>query len=914
MVRFRPALIMGRLMPSRLRERLFEASYQELLADYLRGRSQRHALARLARRLVFEARALAMALDCWRLHIVERLFKQETALRTPGYVPPPADGRLRGSLMESFARDVKYAVRQLVQAPVFTATAIFIVAIGIGANTAAFSVVNAMLFRPQPFARAWELADIYQDSDGGQPNSSSFPAYRDVAAYDDLFTGVAATFVSSTSLQNDDALTQVIVEYSTANYMEVLGLRPAIGRWFDDTEDKAGAEAVAVLSYRAWQERYGGDPEILGTVVRMNGAPITVVGIGPADYNGYLPLNTVDFWLSLSSLGSISGEYAMATLEQRGDHWFFIKARLREGVTTTQVQQAMNGLAARLATEFPDHNQGRDITVFGAGEVRVHPEYDAMLSPSAAFLMTIVGLVLLIACSNLANLLLVRAAGRGKEMSIRVALGANSGQVARQLLTESLLLSSVGGALGVLLAAWVARALMAIELPLPIPISTELSLDGRVLSFALALSVLTGVAFGLAPAIRASRPDLVGAMRDEVVSLAWRTRRFGLRNALVVVQVAVSFVLLVAAGLFVRSLGNAQRIDTGFAVDEVAYLQTSPGFAGYSDEDGRNIMADFIERARALPGVEAAGLATVLPVTPRGTTSLVIDGYENPSGQNSVEVPFNVVDAGYFETLRIPLLHGRGFTNADVPDGEPVAVISEAMARSFWGESDAVGRRFRSEGRPDSWRRVVGVFGDTIVRDLIETVGPQVYYSWAQVGASGGAVFVRTAGDPSTVLGMLRGELRVIDADLPVLQANTMAGHLSDSLSLPRLGVKFLGSFGIMALALASLGLYGVVSFAVRRRTLEVGVRMALGAGGAQVVWLVLRDVVGLVVVGVLAGLVLALGAGMGLAGLLFGVSGADPVTFIGAGVVLLLVAVAAGLAPALRAAASDPVIALRQR
>ncbi len=911
MVRLRAATLLGRPLPAWSRHRVFEAAYHELLGDYVTARVGATSTDRWLLRARFEVRALLMGLECWRLLLVDAFSRDPLPT---GAAPPPNPSPRRGNSMDLFARDLKYAVRQLLKAPVFSATAILIVAIGIGANTAAFSVVNAMLFRPQPFERPAELVDIYQDSDDGEPNSSSFPAYRDIAAYDELFTGVAATFVTSTRLQREDGMTQALVEFSTSNYMEVLGLRPAIGRWFEATEGRRGGEAVAVLSYRTWQEMFAGDPGVLGSVLRMNGAPVTVVGVGPAGYYGFTPLNSMDAWLSLSSLGSVLGEYPMATLEQRGDHWFFVKARLRPGVTLSQVQGAMNSLSTRLAEEFPEHNTARDITAFGAGEVRFHPSVDAMLMPSAAGLMVIVGLVLLIACSNLANLLLVRAAGRGKEMSIRAALGASRGQVARQLLTESVLLSLVGGVLGVLGAAWAVRGLMAIDLPLPIPLSTELSLDVRVLSFALALSLLTGVLFGSAPALRASRPDLAGAMRDEVSPLAWRNRRFGLRNGLVVLQVAVSFVLLVAAGLFIRSLGNAQRIETGFSVDDVAYVQTSPRFAGFGAEDGRNILADFVERTRALPGVEEAALGTVLPVTPRGTTSLVMEGYEPPSGQNSVEVPFNIVDSRYFETLRIPLLHGRTFTDADRADTESVAVVSEAMALRYWGDSDGVGRRFRSEGAPDAWRRVIGVVGDAIIRDLTENTGPQVYYPWGQSTASAGIVFVRTAGDPSGVLGMMREELRAIDAEIPVLRASTMTEHLSASLSLPRMGVRFLGGFSTVALVLASLGLYGVVSFAVSRRMLEVGVRMALGAQSSQVAWLVLREVAALVCIGIVLGLGLSVAATAALAGVLFDVSSTDPLMLTMVAVVLLVVAMSAAMIPALRAARADPVLALRQR
>ena len=917
MVRFDIALLLGRLLPTWSRDRVFESAYHELLAEYLAEGDVAARPARLWRRGRFELRAVGMALECWRLLLIGRFGRDEmpagNARLPAGNAAPPNRPHRRGALMESFARDLKYASRQLFKAPIFTATAVLIVAIGIGANTAAFSVVNAMLFRPLPFADPGQLVDIYQDSDDGEPNSSSYPAYRDIAGYGDLFTGVTATFVSSTSLQREDGLVPMSVEFSPSNYYEVLGLRVTIGRWFEPVQDVSGGAPETVLTHRAWQEKYGGDAAILGTVLRMNGSPVTVVGVGPEGYNGFLPLNAIDGWLSLSSLGPVNSEYAMATLEQRGDHWFFIKGRLRDGVTATQVQEAMNALAAQLAREFPEHNSGRDITVFGAGAVRMHPSIDAMLTPSAGLLMAVVGLVLLVACSNLANLLLARASTRGREMSTRVAVGANRGQVARQLLTESVLLSVVGGLLGVLVANWAVGALMSIQLPLPIPVATDLSLDARVLAFALVLSVVTGIAFGLAPAVRASRPDLAVSMRDDAPAAAWRRRRLSLKNGLVVAQVAMSFVLLVATGLFIRSLDNAENIETGFSVDQVAYLRTNPGFTGYGPEDSRNIMQDLVERARGLPGVESASLATVLPLTPRGTTSTVIEGYEPPSGLGSVEVPFSIVDEDYFETMGIPVLLGRPFSNADNAGGERVVVISEAMANRYWSDGLPIGRRLRSEGSPDNWVRVIGVVGDSTVRDLTEDPTPLMYRPWAQSGPSSGVVFVRTAADPASTIGMLRAELRSIDAEIPVLRASTMGSHLSDSLSLPRLAVRFIGGFGFVALVLASLGLYGIVSFAVGRRRVEVGVRMALGAQSGQVIWLVLREVAGLVVVGVVLGAVLSAAATAGLGGILFDVSPTDPLTFLLVSAVMLAVALGAAMIPALRAAKADPVLALRQ-
>ncbi len=528
----------------------------------------------------------------------------------------------RGEI-EMIVQDLRYALRALRKTPIFTVTAVMIIALGIGANTAIFSAVNAALFRPQPFENPEELVEIYQDSDEGDPTSTSYPAYRDIAAQSDLFSWVAATFDFPVSLQGDDGLRPALVEYATASYLPMLGLVPSAGRWFDPAEDEIGAGAFAVVGHRAWVTRFGQDLNIIGRTVRVNGAPVTIVGIGPRDYNGMISGVAVDFWLSISSMLPVEGTSSAGTLERRQDHWFQVRARLQPGVTPAEAQTAMTALATRLAEEFPNLNAGRDITVYSSADVRVHPAVDASLVPAAAGLMAIVGLVLVIACSNLAILLLVRGASRARDMSIRLAIGANRTQLTRQFLSESVLLSAAGGVLGYLVAGWALDLVMTYKLPGGVPVVLDIGLDGRVLAFTVVLSLGTGIAFGLAPAIRASSADVMSALRDEGETLSLGRRWFGLKNALVVFQVAVSVLFLVGAG---------------FSVDDVAFMEINATQAGYGFEESQALYRDLLDRIRSTPGVRNAAMASAPPIGGRGSSTMIIEGYVSPGGTGALEL------------------------------------------------------------------------------------------------------------------------------------------------------------------------------------------------------------------------------------------------------------------------------------
>jgi predicted permease len=818
--------------------------------------------------------------------------------------------------MDLLLNDFRYALRRLRQTPGFAFIAVAIMALGIGANTAIFSIVNAVLFRPQPFENPEELVEIYTTGKNSEIGAtSSYPDYLDFREQKELFTDVVNYRLGMVNHAAGGASKLVLVEYVTASYFSVLGLRPQLGRAFDPaTESQIGAiEPVAIISHATWQRSFGGDPSIVGTTVRFNGRSVTVVGVGPEGYGGSWVGLSVDFWLPLAAGPLIEGVISDKLYERRGSRQFFVKARLRPGVTVETARAGMDVLANRLAQEYPESNVGRKIQVFATEDVRFVPIVDQALTPVAGLLMAVVGLVLVIACSNLANLLMARASARQKEVAIRLAIGASRSQLVRQFLAESVLLALLGGVVGLLLAYWIVNLIMAFEPPLPIPVAFDFGLDERVLGFTLLLSVLTGILFGLAPSLKGSRPNLVPTLKDDAPTMGAIGRRFGLRNLLVVSQVAVSLLLLVGAGLFVRSLANAQRIDPGFETENAAIIATAVDVAGYGGEAGREFYRQFARRLEALPGVRSVALADKIPVgAAMSTRDIYVEGYELPPGQDELEVDYGVVSPEYFETLDVPILRGRGFDRRDSEAAPLVAIVSETMARRFWGSGEVIGRSFRDRG-PDGPRvEIVGVARDTKVRTLGEDPRPYLYLPFEQKYQALMYFVVRTAGDPAGMPEMARRELVAVDPDIPLFEAKTMSDHLGLMLFAPRMGAALLSAFALLAVVLASLGLYGVVAYAVSRRTREVGIRVALGANRAQVVRMVVREGMMLVVAGLVSGLALAAVATRPMSNWLYGVGAGDPVTFGVAGALLAGVALLASYVPARRAAKVDPMVALR--
>jgi putative ABC transport system permease protein len=809
--------------------------------------------------------------------------------------------------MDLLMQDVRYAVRRLASSPFFALMAILIVGVGIAANTTVFSAVNAVLLRPLPFADADRLVHVYQDSDEGQPESSSFPAYRAIAGRTDVFSDAGAVFSTTVTAEADLGVRQSMVEFATSSYLPVLGLRPYIGRWFSADEDKAGAPSTAVVTYHAWRTRFGSDPSVIGRTLRLGGSPVTIVGVGPRSYNGILNGVAVDFWLSLAAAGPVAGPFAAMTTERPQEHWYMIRARLRDGVSIAQARAAMDNVSSDLAIRFAGLDQKRHISVIPASSVRLHPSMDGALVPAAVLLMAVVGLVLALVCSNLAILLLLRGARQYRDVSIRIAMGAGRGRIVRQFLTESLILAIVGGVVGALGARWLISVLSSVDMPVANGLP-DAAIDYRVLAFATVLSLLTGVAFGLAPALRAMGTDVAAV----IGGVGTARRRVAIKYGMVGFQVALSLVLLAGTGLVLRSMQQIERVDLGFNRDRLTVVTTNPTQAGYQRAEVSRVYRDLEARITALPGVQSVVRTSSLPVARRFTNTLVIEEYVSPTGSNATEVPGTFVSENYFTALGIPILSGRGLRPQDDRNAPAVALVSEAMARRYWRTSNVVGKRFRYDGAPDSWVEIVGVVRDVKVGSLTEDPRPQYYRSLNQLDAPVVSFIVRSTGDQQQMAGTLGRVVRELDPTLPILRASTLDDYLGQQLLIPRLGAGILAGFSLVALALAALGLYAVVAFAVGERAREVGIRMALGARGSHVVWVTIRGVMVTVLAGLAVGMVLAVGAGKGMSSVLYHVSPTDPVTLVAVTVILALVALAAALIPARRATRVNPLVVLR--
>ncbi|HEX2167754.1 MAG TPA: ABC transporter permease, partial [Longimicrobiales bacterium] len=812
--------------------------------------------------------------------------------------------------MTSLLHDLAHAARRLRQTPLFTLCAVAILAVGIGLNATVFSLVDAMLLRPVPFEDPESIVHIYQDGDDGEPGSTSFPAYRDMAARGDVFTAVAATSTGEATWNAAGGPQQVSVEFATASYLPVLGLEPHRGRWFSADHDRVGGEMAAVVSHRTWRTRLGADPAVIGRAVRLNNQAVTIIGVGPAEFNGEAGALVTDFWLSISST-PVGGPYQVANLDRREDHWYQVKARLAEGASIERARTAMNALAADLAATYPNLNRGRDVMVFASDAVRFHPTVDGSLEAAGVGLFAVAGLVLLLACANLGNLLLVRGIARRSEMAVRQALGAGRGRVVSLLLLQALLLSGLGAAAGLGLAALSLRIVPSLPLPLPGG-GLDIGIDGRVIAFGVLLAAATGLLFGLLPSLRATRTDVVSSLRDDGRGRSSGRGVMMLRNGLLTTQVAVSMVLIVGAGLLTRSLANVERVDPGVDAARIAVIGTDLAQAGVSDGDVAVVTRGILERVEAMPGVDRAAITTRLPVQGGGTTTQVVEDYVPVTGLASVELDFAMVSRGYFETMGIPVVEGRGFTRDDRPDSPRTAVVNETAARLFWG-GDAVGGRIRPESAPDRWTQIVGVVADARVSSLDEPPTPQIYYSAEQAGVTSFAIVARTSGDPTLLLEPLRTTLRDVRSTLPVTRLVTLDAHLGDALAGARVLTALMSAFSLLALLLAALGVYALVSFAVERRSQELGIRSALGAASSRLIGMVVGDTVAIVAIGVVVGFALAAVAARGLEGVLFGVASFDVVTFVGAAALLIVAAGAAAFVPAMRAGRTDPVEVLRK-
>jgi predicted permease len=685
---------------------------------------------------------------------------------------------------------------------------------------------------------------------------------------------------------------------------------------------------VAVISYGLWVRRFGSDPRIVGQQLTLNGGQFTIVGVAPSGFNGAEALETNDIYVPtmMQTLvrpprGGFSGDMNPDLLGRRGSRWLRIVGRLKSGVTPEQAQAGMTALAAGLAQAYPDQDRDMIATLYPVS--KVDPQAYTQLVSVAGLLLAVVAIVLLIACANVANLLLARASARRKEIAVRLAMGASRSRIVRQLLTESVLLSLGSGLVGLLLALWTIDLLKTATPTSGIfSFTLDYHLDGRVLAFTFALSLATGVIFGLAPALQASRPDLVPALKDDV-SVAHGRRRLSLRNLLLVAQVALSLLLLIGAGLFLRSLKNAQDIDPGFDPDKILNAQLNINLLRYTKAQGQEFYRQVIERVEALPGVESATLARVVPMSGAGRTiSFQIEGQEpaettvRNEGSGSPENPntatANVVGLKYFQTMGIGLVQGRDFAPQDKEGAPLVIVVTETFARRYFEDQDPLGRRVSFRGAQGPWSQIVGVVRDSKYRTLGESARSTVYQPLTQNHETGMALHVRTNGKPTRVAASVRREVQSLEPNLAVTSVQSMSDVLGGSLFAARMGAVLLAIFGLLALLLAAVGLYGLMSYSVARRTREIGIRMALGAGTGNVLRLVLKDGMMLVGSGIVAGLIGAAAVTRLLASFLYGVSPLDAVTFVAIPLTLALVALLANYLPARRATKVDPMEALR--
>ncbi len=807
--------------------------------------------------------------------------------------------------------DLRYAVRQLVRRPVFTIVALLTMALGVGANSAIFSIVNAVLLRPLPVEAPEELVDIYTlDGDETFMNPHDYPDYVAIRQDVETFVGVvayAADFVSMTVGTESEVL---FGESVSGNYFEVFGIPAARGRVFQGGTDDVPGAAVAVISDGLWKRHYGADPNVIGKTITLRGLPFEIVGVAPDWFKGVWVGFNVEVWIPASAVTYF--DPTRSGLEVRSGRNYLVKGRLQPGVTHEQAQARMDLMAAQLGAAFPETNADRTFHVIPSSDVRLHPNIDGTMVPVAALLMTVVGLLLLIVCSNLANLLIARALSRRREIAIRLAVGAGRGRLIRQLLTESLLLAVAGGALGLLLAWGITTAIVRFQPPIMISLSLDLGLDATVLAFTFGIAVLAGLLFGLVPALQATNPQLVPALKDLPSTIGSRYRRFGLRNVLVVVQVAISMVLLVGAGLFVRSLISAQKIDPGFEGESAAIVTVAPGLTGWDQARRDEVLNLLLERARVLPGVESAAMASRLPLGAAIQTNEIYPVGVEVNLESPPSVDIARVSPDYFQTLGVPLLEGRDFSESDDADASPVVIVSEATARRHWPGESPIGKTLRLGDPEGPISMVVGVARDTKVRTLGEAPRPYVYEPWMQGNRGFMSLVVRTSGDPGPLLPVLQREVRAIDPALPVMELKTMSEHLGLMLFAPRMGGILLAVFGGLAALLATVGLYGVVAYTAARRTREVGIRVSVGARPTDVIRLMIGQGATLVAIGAAVGLALAFVATRPLGSMLYGVSVSDPLTFGGVALLLVGVGVAATLIPALRASRLDPVKALR--
>jgi predicted permease len=693
----------------------------------------------------------------------------------------------------------------------------------------------------------------------------------------------------------------------SGNYFDVLGIKALIGRTFLPEEDRTpNTHPVVVIGYGLWERRFGADPNVLGRTITLNEHNFTVIGVAPKDFASPFAGLALDVWTPVMMKDHVARPHF--SLTDRGSRWLMVMGRLKPGATVPQAQANIAAIAGHLEQEYPQTNEQMGVAVYSVMQSPFSLKQD--MRPALAILMAAVAVVLLIACANVANLLLARATSRRKEIAVRLALGGSRGRLVRQMLTESFVLASLGAALGLAMAFWTARSLAAFLPPYASRASFDTRPDAVVFAFTLGLTVITTLLFGLAPTLHASKQDLVTAMKDNTPTIGRGTRKVNLRHALVVLQVALSMVALISAGLFVRTVREAYKADPGFDPHGVLLASFDPFLSGYDESRGREFYRRLVERVSAVPGIQSATVARRLPLTAGGIAfaTVAIDGYA-PAKDEDMRLNYETVGPQYFQTMRIPLVRGRDFNERDQEGAPGVVIINETMARHYWPGGDALGRRLKLA---KDWLEIVGIAKDVKNRSLREAPQPFLYLPLLQDYRSNMILVARTVIEPEKLSQSIRTEVAALDPEIPIFDFKTLEEHVGISLFLQRMAATLLSIFGLLALSLAAIGLYGVMAYSVSQRTRELGIRISVGAERRDIFKLILVQGLAISVVGLLAGLVAALAVTRLTANLLYGVSATDPVTFIVIGLLLLCITLLACYFPARRATKIDPMIALR--
>ena len=812
--------------------------------------------------------------------------------------------------------DLRFAVRMLIKYPAFSIVAFLALVLGIGANTTVFGIINALLLRPLPVGHSEGVVKVFT-TDNHIPGklSMSYLNFQDYAKQNTAFSSMAAyTFAGMGMTRGTDTL-NVVGLLVSGNYFDLLQVKPHLGRTFLPEEDATpNGHPVVVLGYSFWK-KLGADPAIVGSPITLNGHSFTVLGVVPAAFTGVDVGFSPDLWVPISM---------HQWVRPGADFWFEsrralllnIIARLKPGVTMSEAQAQMRTIAKQLEQAYPDVNKERSIALMSLEAAKSQglagPTNENLARDVSLLLLVASASILLIACANVANLLLARSTARQREMAVRLALGAGRGRIVRQLLTESILLGVIGGAGGVILAYCLGDVLIALLPPTPFPITLNPQPDWRVLIFSFVVAVLSGVIFGLAPALQMARWNLNQGLRERASTGGGAVTRLNLRSLLVVAQIAVSLLLLIGSGLFLKSFYEAQAINPGFRTDNLNLVTINPVLARYDTDRALQVVRAILDQIRHDPRVAGADVNNWVPLQGGEARTIVIDGRDPNDEHNRRFANYSPITPGYFQTMGIHLLRGRNFTQQDAEkNAAPVAIIDETMAKQFWPNEDALGRRFRFmiDKAPIE---VIGIARDSKATTLGEVPVPMVYWPLKEITDAGITLFVHTTGAPSVMLSQIRQIIRDVDVHIPITYEKTIRDHMAIALWPSWMGAMLLGSLGLLAFILASMGVYGVMAYSVSQRTRELGIRMALGAQTSQVIQLVLRQGMFLAAIGLVFGLFAAFGSTRLAGSLLYGVNPSDPVIFIGVTSLLAFAAFAACYFPARRALKINPVIALR--